>query len=137
MAALLVSVIAAITAAHDAAGSARAEALDSAYGAPTIAIGIGLVIAGIGLARRPVLPGPGRAGGSYWRSGSTSSCRCCRPSSNPSCSAGSRSACGCSWSPRSGSSWRAPAEKRTEHTGHGHTLAAGTLDGRVWLWRAR
>ncbi|HET8558961.1 MAG TPA: hypothetical protein VFL69_00430 [Marmoricola sp.] len=60
MVGLTVCELFAITAAPLLVGSSRANAVDSSYGAPMIAIGAGLVIAGIGLARRPVLGGAGR-----------------------------------------------------------------------------
>ncbi len=50
----------AITAADALVDTGRANAVDNSYGIPMIAIGLGLVVAGIGLARRPVLPGAGR-----------------------------------------------------------------------------
>lgn len=50
----------AITAADDLVGSSAASAVDNSYGAPMIAIGLGLVVAGVGLARHPVLAGAGR-----------------------------------------------------------------------------
>lgn len=50
----------AITAADALVGSARANTVDSSYGFPMVAIGLGLLVAGIGVARRPVLPGAGR-----------------------------------------------------------------------------
>jgi hypothetical protein len=50
----------AISAADALVDTAPANAVDNAYGFPTVAIGLGLVVAGIGLARRPVLPGAGR-----------------------------------------------------------------------------
>ncbi|MFJ9087649.1 hypothetical protein ACIRL3_35105 [Streptomyces sp. NPDC102384] len=40
--------------------TARANAVDNSYGAPLIAIGLGMVAAGTGLARRSMLPGGGR-----------------------------------------------------------------------------
>ena len=50
----------AITAADALVDTARANAADNSYGAPMVAIGLGMVIAGFGLGRRPVLPGTGR-----------------------------------------------------------------------------
>ena len=50
----------AISAADALAGSSRADAVDNAYGAPMIGIGLGLVMAGVGPVRRPVLAGAGR-----------------------------------------------------------------------------
>lgn len=50
----------AITAAHALVDTARADAVDNAYGVPMIAIGAGMLLAGTGLARRPVLTGAGR-----------------------------------------------------------------------------
>lgn len=50
----------AITAADALVDTNRANVVDSSYGFPMVAIGLGLVVAGIGLARRPVLPGAGR-----------------------------------------------------------------------------
>ncbi len=50
----------AITAADARVGSPAADAVDAAYSVPMILIGLGLVLAGAGLARRPVLPGWGR-----------------------------------------------------------------------------
>jgi hypothetical protein len=47
----------ALTAAEARTGTPAADAVDNAYGAPTLLIGAGLVLAGIGLARRPVLHG--------------------------------------------------------------------------------
>jgi hypothetical protein len=50
----------AITAAGARVGTPTADSVDNAYGVPMIVIGVGLVLAGVGLARRPVLPGWGR-----------------------------------------------------------------------------
>jgi hypothetical protein len=50
----------AISAADALVDTSRANAVDNSYGIPMTAIGLGLVVAGIGLARRPVLPGAGR-----------------------------------------------------------------------------
>lgn len=50
----------AITAARAEVGTPAADAVNNAYGFPMIVIGAGLVLAGIGLARRPVLPDWGR-----------------------------------------------------------------------------
>jgi hypothetical protein len=47
----------AITAADDLVGSAAGDAVDNVYGVPMILIGIAMVVAGVGLARRRVLPG--------------------------------------------------------------------------------
>jgi hypothetical protein len=50
----------AITAANALVDTGRANAVDNSYGIPMITIGLGMVIAGTGLARRPVLAGAGR-----------------------------------------------------------------------------
>jgi hypothetical protein len=50
----------AISAADAQVDTSRANAVDNSYGLPMIAIGVGLLVAGVGLARRPVLPGAGR-----------------------------------------------------------------------------
>jgi hypothetical protein len=50
----------AITAADALVDTARANAVDNSYGVPMMAMGVGMVLAGTGLARRPVLPGVGR-----------------------------------------------------------------------------
>jgi hypothetical protein len=50
----------AISAANAAVGSPRADAVDASYSVPMILLGIGMVLAGIGLVRRPVLHGWGR-----------------------------------------------------------------------------
>ena len=50
----------AISAADALVGSSRADAVDNAFGIPMTVIGVGLVLAGIGLYRRPVLTGVGR-----------------------------------------------------------------------------
>lgn len=50
----------AITAARDLAGSPQADLVDNSYGVPTILMGIGLIVAGVGLARERVLTGWGR-----------------------------------------------------------------------------
>jgi hypothetical protein len=50
----------AITAADALVDTARANAVDNSYGIPMTAMGIGMVLAGTGLARRPVLTGAGR-----------------------------------------------------------------------------
>ncbi|GAB3785885.1 hypothetical protein [Nocardioides ungokensis] len=60
MVALTVCEIVAITAADAIVGSARADAVDNAYGVPMTVLGIGLVLAGAGLMRHPVLSGLGR-----------------------------------------------------------------------------
>ena len=52
----------AITAASALVDSGLANAVDNSYGIPMIAMGIGMVMAGTGLARRPVLTGAGRWG---------------------------------------------------------------------------
>ena len=49
-----------IAAADALVDSARADAVDNAYGVPVTVLGVGLLLAGIGLARRQVLPGLGR-----------------------------------------------------------------------------
>lgn len=50
----------AVGAAHALVGSDRANLVDSLYGVPMTLAGIGLVVAGAGLARRQILPGWGR-----------------------------------------------------------------------------
>jgi hypothetical protein len=50
----------AITAAHALVDTARADAVDNAYSVPMIVIGAGMMVAGTGLALRPVLTGAGR-----------------------------------------------------------------------------
>jgi hypothetical protein len=60
MAGLTACELFAITAANSRVGTPSADAVDNAYGIPMIVIGVGLVLAGVGLARRPVLPGWGR-----------------------------------------------------------------------------
>jgi len=50
----------AIRAADALVDTSRANAVDNSYGVPMVAIGSGMVVAGIGLARRPVLPSAGR-----------------------------------------------------------------------------
>ena len=50
----------AITARNALVGSDTANAVDVSYSAPVIAIGLGWVVAGIGLLRRPVLSSAGR-----------------------------------------------------------------------------
>jgi hypothetical protein len=52
----------AITAADALVDTARANAVDNSYGIPMIAMGVGMVMAGSGLARRPVLTDAGRWG---------------------------------------------------------------------------
>jgi hypothetical protein len=52
----------AITAADALVDTARADTVDNSYGIPMIAMGVGMVMAGSGLARRPVLTGAGRGG---------------------------------------------------------------------------
>jgi hypothetical protein len=47
-------------AAYALVDTSRADAVDNSYGVPMVAIGLGLVVAGLGLARRPVLAGAGR-----------------------------------------------------------------------------
>jgi hypothetical protein len=56
---LLLSVceVVAITAADSFVGSARADAVDNAYGVPVVLIGLGLTAAGASLASRPLVPG--------------------------------------------------------------------------------
>jgi hypothetical protein len=60
MVALTICELFAISAAHALVGTSRANAVDNSYGVPMVAIGLGMVIAGLGLARRPVLAGAGR-----------------------------------------------------------------------------
>jgi len=60
MVALTACELFAITAANSQVGTPTADAVDNSYGVPMILIGTGLVVAGIGLARRHVLPGWGR-----------------------------------------------------------------------------
>jgi hypothetical protein len=60
MVALTACEIFAITAADAIVGTARADAVDNAYGVPMSVLGIGLVLAGAGLVRHPVLGGLGR-----------------------------------------------------------------------------
>jgi hypothetical protein len=60
MVALTACELFAITAANARVGTPAADAVDNSYGIPMILIGLGLVMAGIGLARRHVLPGWGR-----------------------------------------------------------------------------
>jgi hypothetical protein len=60
MVGLTVCELFAISAAHALVDTSRANAVDNSYGVPMVAIGLGLVIAGLGLARRPVLAGAGR-----------------------------------------------------------------------------
>jgi hypothetical protein len=60
MVGLTVCELFAISAAHALVGTSRANAVDNSYGVPMVAIGLGLVVAGVGLARRPVLAGAGR-----------------------------------------------------------------------------
>lgn len=50
----------AITAADELVGSPQADSVDNSYGVPTLLMGLGLVLAGIGLARQRVLAGWGR-----------------------------------------------------------------------------
>jgi hypothetical protein len=50
----------ATTAAKARVGTPSADAVDNSYGIPMILIGVGLILAGAGLARRSVLPGWGR-----------------------------------------------------------------------------
>lgn len=50
----------AISAAHALVDTSRANAVDNSYGVPMVVIGLGMVIAGLGLARQPVLAGAGR-----------------------------------------------------------------------------
>lgn len=52
----------AITATDALVDTARANAVDSSYAIPMMAMGVGMVMAGTGLARRPVLAGAGRWG---------------------------------------------------------------------------
>jgi hypothetical protein len=60
MVALTACELFAITAADARTGTPAADAVDNAYSVPMILIGAGLVLAGVGLARRPVLAGWGR-----------------------------------------------------------------------------
>jgi hypothetical protein len=60
MVALTACELFAITAAKAQVGTPTADAVDNSYSIPMTLIGIGLVLAGVGLARRPVLPGWGR-----------------------------------------------------------------------------
>jgi hypothetical protein len=57
MAMLTVTEVVAIGAAEVAADSSRASAVGATYGFATMGLGLGFLMAGIGLARRPVLPG--------------------------------------------------------------------------------
>jgi hypothetical protein len=50
----------AISAAHAQVGTPRADAVYNSYGIAMTLLGVGMVLAGLGLARRPVLPGWGR-----------------------------------------------------------------------------
>ena len=50
----------AITAADSASRSAAADTVNAAYGGPALVLGLGLVLAGAGLARHHVLPGQDR-----------------------------------------------------------------------------
>jgi hypothetical protein len=59
---LTASELFAITAADALVDTARANAVDNSYGIPMTAMGVGMVLAGSGLARRPVLTGAGRWG---------------------------------------------------------------------------
>ena len=52
----------AITAADALLDTSRANAVDNAYGIPITAMGVGMLLAGTGLARRPALTGAGRWG---------------------------------------------------------------------------
>ena len=56
MALLTVCEVVAIAAAGSTVGSARADAVDSIYGAPVVLIGVGLVTSGVSLARMPLAP---------------------------------------------------------------------------------
>jgi uncharacterized membrane protein YidH (DUF202 family) len=60
MVVLTVCELLAISAAHALVDTSRANAVDNSYSVPMVVIGLGLVIAGLGLARRPVLAGAGR-----------------------------------------------------------------------------
>jgi hypothetical protein len=60
MVALFACELFAITAAKAQLGTPTADAVDNAFSIPMTLIGLGLILAGIGLARRPVLPGWGR-----------------------------------------------------------------------------
>jgi hypothetical protein len=60
MVVLTVCEIFAISAAHARFGTPRADAVDNSYGIAMTLLGVGMVVAGVGLARRPVLPGWGR-----------------------------------------------------------------------------
>jgi len=60
MVALTACELFAITAATAQVGTPTADAVDNSFGVPMMVIGLGLVLAGAGLARRPVLPGRAR-----------------------------------------------------------------------------
>jgi hypothetical protein len=60
MVALTACELFAITAAQARVGTPTANAVDASYSVPMLLIGVGLVLAGVGLARRPVLPAWGR-----------------------------------------------------------------------------
>ncbi len=60
MAGLTVCELFAITARNALVGSDIADAVDMSYGLPVIAIGLGWIVAGVGLARDRLLPGAGR-----------------------------------------------------------------------------
>jgi hypothetical protein len=60
MVGLTVCELFAISAAHALVDTSRANAVDNSYGVPMVAMGLGMVIAGVGLARQPVLAGAGR-----------------------------------------------------------------------------
>ena len=60
MVGLTVCELFAISAAHALVDTSQATAVDNSYGIPMVAIGLGLVVAGVGLARRPVLAGANR-----------------------------------------------------------------------------
>jgi uncharacterized membrane protein YidH (DUF202 family) len=60
MVVLTVCELFAISAAHALVDTSRANAVDNSYSVPMVVIGLGLMIAGLGLARRPVLAGAGR-----------------------------------------------------------------------------
>jgi uncharacterized membrane protein YidH (DUF202 family) len=60
MVGLTVCELFAISAAHALVDTSQANAVNNSYGIPMVVIGLGLVVAGLGLARRPVLAGAGR-----------------------------------------------------------------------------
>ena len=60
MVGLTVCELFAIIAAHALVDTSQANAVNNSYGIPMVVIGLGLVVAGLGLARRPVLARAGR-----------------------------------------------------------------------------